>query len=119
MTNPKLDAAQLALVRDILESVRTQLNAASAGDEQLLFALRRKVQKELGYDERNKPAHRNKIKRERRLAQDNRCPLCNEALPEKYAVLDRFEAWKGYTFENTQLIHAECDFRRQQSKGYT
>ena len=118
MSNPQLDMEQLEQAHAILHSVRAQLDEASGGDPKLRFALSRKVQKELSYDERSKPAHRNKIKRERRIEQANLCPICDLELPEKYAVLDRFEAWKGYTFENTQLIHADCDFKQQQSKGY-
>ena len=38
----------------MLGEVRTRLNALAAGDLELLFALRRKVYKELTYDERGK-----------------------------------------------------------------
>jgi DNA repair exonuclease SbcCD ATPase subunit len=118
MPNPLLTPTQLLQAQRILADVRHRLSEASAGDAELLFALRRKVQKELIYDERNKPAHRNRIKRLKRIEQDGRCPVCGDSLPEKYAVLDRFEAVKGYTIQNTRLIHQKCDTRLQAEKGY-
>jgi len=33
--------------------------------------------------------------------------------------LDRLVASKGYTKENTRLIHQECDVKQQREKGYT
>lgn len=119
MPNPLLTPDQLLQAQQILADVRHQLSEASAANPDLLFALRCKVQKELMHDERNKPAHRNRIKRQKRIEQGGRCTVCGDALPEKYAVLDRFEAVKGYTVENTRLIHQKCDTRLQTEKGYT
>ena len=118
MPNPLLTPNQLLQAQQILSDVRHLLSVASAGDPELLFALRRKVQKELMHDERNKPAHRNRIKRLKRIEQHGCCPVCGGELPEKYAVLDRFNALEGYTVENTRLIHQECDTRLQAEKGY-
>ena len=119
MANPRLTTEQLTRAHDILGLVRGALVQASGGDATLLFALRRKVQKELMHDERGTPAHRNKIKRLKRAEQADRCPICGEALPAKNAVLDRIEAVDGYTVENTRLIHQECDIRAQAAKGFT
>ena len=119
MPNPTLSADQLALAHQILSEVRADLSAASNGDPLVLFALRRKVQKELMYDERGKPAHRNKIKTLKRIEQNELCPICDRPLPAKNAVLDRYEAWKGYTVENARLIHSECDQAAQAAKGYS
>lgn len=118
MPNPRLTAEQLAQAHAILGMVREQLNLASGANPALLFALRRKVQKELMHDERGTPAHRNKIKKLKRAEQGDLCPLCGETLPAKNAVLDRFEAVEGYTVENTRLIHPDCDIRVQAEKGY-
>ena len=54
-------------------------------------------------------------------AQHGLCFTCHEALePDgKYAVLDRMEAMKGYTLENTRLICSECDRKIQRERGYT
>jgi hypothetical protein len=77
----------------------------SSGDPELLFALRRRIIVKLTHDERGTPAHRNKIKRLKRAAQNGMCPICSKQLPEKYAELDRFGASAGYTVENTRLVH--------------
>ena len=118
MPNPRLTDDKLAQAHAILAAARAQLDVASAGDPILLFALRRKVQKELMHDERGTPAHRNRVKELKRAEQGNLCTLCGEPLPAKNAVLDRFEAVNGYTVENTRLIHPDCDIRVQSEKGY-
>jgi hypothetical protein len=41
------------------------------------------------------------------------------SLPERYCVLDRAAAAKGYTPENTRLICQACDVKSQASRGYT
>ena len=64
----------------------------SGGDENLLWALRRKITKELGYDERGKPGHRTKLKQLKRKEQKNLCALCQKPLPEEGSVLDRLQA---------------------------
>jgi hypothetical protein len=85
----------------------------------LLFAYRRKIFKELGYDERSKPMVRRKLKDQKWKEQRGLCAICGKDLPVKYTVLDRFRAADGYTPENTRLIHPECDVAHQASKGYT
>jgi hypothetical protein len=119
MGNPRLTTEQLTQAYEVLGVTRRELEQASGGDPTLLFALRRKVQKELMHDERGTPAHRNKIKKLKRIEQANRCPMCGKVLPEKNAVLDRVEAVHGYTVENTRLVHQDCDIRAQAAKGFT
>jgi hypothetical protein len=106
MPNRNLTAAELVVARRILDSVRAQI-AAAAG-----------IYKELIYDERGKPTKRNKLKVTKRLEQEGICPDCKNPLPEKYCVLDRRSASKGYTSENTDLICPTCDHARQCSRGY-
>lgn len=91
----------------------------SGGDKELLFAYRRKVYKELMHDERSKPMVQRRLKQLKMREQEGLCPLCNESLPERGAVLDRSRAVDGYTPENTRLIHAACDVTHQATKGYT
>lgn len=119
MTNPRLTPEQLDLARELLDEVRGKLGDLSGGDAELLFAYRRKVYKELMYDERSKPMVRRRLKQLKMAEQGGLCPICNEALPERGAVLDRTRAVDGYTAENTRLIHAACDVAYQASKGYT
>lgn len=119
MPNRRLSPAELEQANGLLAEIRSKLAVLSAGDSELLFALRRKVFKELTYDERSKPMQRRKLKLEKFAEQKGLCAICGKSLPAKYAVLDRQEASKGYTAENTRLVHQECDAANQASKGYT
>ena len=119
MANPRLTPAQLDVARTLLDLVRARLADVSGGDKELLFAYRRKIYKELMYDERSKPMVRRRLKQLKMKEQEGLCPLCNEPLPERGAVLDRFRAVEGYTPDNTRLIHSACDVAHQAAKGYT
>ncbi len=118
MTNRRLTEPELEQFRPFLEDVRVKLRSLSGDDDQLFWALRRKLAKELSYDERGKPMYRRKLKAFKRQEQSGRCALCNIVLPERNAVLDRFEAMSGYTPENTRLICKECDDRVQTERGF-
>jgi ribosomal protein L44E len=118
MANRQLSDEELAHANGLLGEIRKRLDELSEGDEELLFAYRRKIYKELTYDERGKPIQRKKLKDQKRAEQDNRCAVCGESLPEKYVVLDRFRAAAGYTRENTRVIHQGCDAQVQKSRGY-
>lgn len=106
------------LFAPLLSEVRARLKTLSAGDEPLLWALRRKLAKELSYDERGKPMHRRQLKALKRGEQGGKCPLCQRELPARNAVLDRLEAMKGYTAENTRLLCPECDDKIQVERGF-
>jgi hypothetical protein len=118
MANRTLSKAELENANALLAQVRAAIEKLSAGDKELLFAYRRKVYKELTYDERSGPTARRKLKVLKRKEQNNLCPICGEELPERYAVLDRFRAADGYVPENTRLIHQHCDVKTQESRGY-
>jgi ribosomal protein L44E len=119
MANRQLSAAELeGIFSPLVAEVRKLLNELSAGDPELLWALRRKLFKELTYDERGKPMLRRKLKELKRAEQDNKCGECGKSLPYKYAVLDRMEAMKGYTPENTRLLCQDCDTKIQVRRGY-
>lgn len=119
MANPILTTDQREILFEPLyASVTKRLEELSAGNADLLFALRRKLFKELSYQERGSPMLRAKIKQQRRKMQSNICPVCNETLPESHAHLHRLEAKKGYTVKNTQLIHSRCHIRGQELLGY-
>ena len=120
MANPLLTESQRkTLFAPLLKKTKAELLKFADGDEQVLWALRRKLAKELSYLERDKPANRKKLKEHKRKEQNNICPLCNLQLPEKYAELDRFDAISGYTAENTRLVHKDCHIKEQQKKKYT
>lgn len=106
------------LFSPLITEVRKRLVEQSGGNEDLLWALRRKLSKELSYDERGKPLQRRKLKDQKRAEQDNKCAICGISLPVKYVVLDRIEAMKGYVPENTRLLCRECDTKVQVERGY-
>lgn len=119
MSNPRLTPDQLAIANELLTDIRHRLDELSGGDRELRFALNRKIAKELGYDERGKPMNRRKLKIQKRNEQNGECPLCGGKLPERSAVLDRFNAIDGYTSQNTRLICHPCDTKFQSDKGYS
>lgn len=118
MANRRLSASELEQANAILELVRAQLDSVSCGDGALRWALRRKLYKELTYDERGKPMHRRRLKKVKREQQRGLCPICAQPLPDKYVVLDRTEAMRGYTDANTRLICTACDTTVQRNRGY-
>jgi hypothetical protein len=118
MPNRRLTPDELLLANALLDRIRIELVELSGDDAELLFAYRRKIYKELTYDEREKPMVRRRLKKLKREMQGGICPICNEPLPSTYAVLDRFRASDGYTVENTRLIHRDCDDRTQAERGY-
>ena len=119
MTNRRLTDEELStLFAPLVADVRSRLRAIAADDENLHWALRRKLAKELVYDERSKPATRKGIKAKKRVAQCGRCAICSGELPSRGAVLDRFEAMKGYTLENTRLLCPACDTDVQANRRY-
>src|SRR5271156_6199035 len=119
MPNRNLNSEELKLAGALLAEVRNKLESLAGGDRLLLFAYRRKIVKELGYDERGKPGARGKLKALKWGQQNGKCPDCPDPLPLKYSELDRKNAADGYTVENTELVHAKCHQARQAAKGYT
>jgi ribosomal protein L44E len=118
LTNRRLTEPELESFRPLLEEVRKKLRELSGGDEQLFWAFRRKLAKELSYDERGKPMLRRQLKAFKRGEQSGKCAVCNNDLPERNTVLDRFEAMNGYTAENTRLICKSCDDKIQAERGF-
>lgn len=118
MANRRLSATELEQANAILELVRAQLDSVSGGEDALRWALRRKLYKELTYDERGKPMHRRRLKKLKREQQRGLCAICAQPLPDKYVVLDRTEAMGGYTDANTRLLCTGCDTAVQRKRGY-
>lgn len=119
MPNRNLNPDELKIANELLAEVRNKLQALSGRDQSLLFAYRRKIIKELGYDERGKPGMRAKLKAFKLDQQKGKCAHCHEYLPIKYSELDRKNAADGYTPENTELVHAKCHHERQAAKNYS
>ena len=118
MANRNLTLEELAKANLLLREIRARLDVLGGSDADLLFAYRRKIAKELSYDERSKPMVRRKLKALKRKEQGGICPLCGKPLPEKYTVLDRINAADGYTPGNTRLIDEGCDRRVQAERVF-
>jgi len=119
MPNRNLTPAELReLWAPLFADVRAKLDAAGGGDDQLQWALRRKLSKELSYLERGKPMERKALKLAKRVEQHGLCVICGQPVPEQGAVLDRTEAMAGYTLENTRLVHHECGRQVQAERGF-
>jgi len=119
MPNPQLTKEQRdKLFAPLFERLKADLELLSNGDARLLWALRRKLTKELGYLERSTPAERNKLKARKWNVQQGLCALCGEFMEQKNSELDRFEAFLGYADSNVRLVHHECHVNDQAKKGY-
>ncbi len=118
MPNPQLNKSQLKQAKELLDEIRGKIKALTKNDPKLIFAFRRKVRKELMYDERSTPVQRRKLKDLMWKKQKGICPVCGKELPPKYAILDRTEAIRGYVEENVRLICPDCDKKIQQERGY-
>ena len=119
MANPTLSKEDREhLFRPLFAEIVAMIIEASDGDEDRLWALRRKIAKELVYLERSKPSDRARLKKAMRAKQEGLCGLCGLALPESGAELDRFVAKLGYVESNVRLVHHECHAKDQAAKGY-
>ena len=120
MPNRRLTPEEISLLfSPLICDVRVRLKELAVDDKELLWALRRKLAKELTYDERGNPTYRTRLKKVKRKEQRGLCAICKDPLPEKGAELDRNEAMLGYTAENTRLVCHDCHVTDQQRKGYS
>lgn len=105
MATRKLTKTEIAdLFQPLYQDVSRRLEELSAGESSLLWALRRKLAKTLSYNERGTPMHRRKIKLLKFKEQNGLCAECGKPLPTRDTILDRLDAMKGYTVENTRLM---------------
>ena len=119
MPNPQLSKGQRDdLFAPLFEKLLADLALVSQGDPRLLWALRRKLAKELTYLERSTPAVRTKLKAMKWQEQKGVCSICGESMPQKGCELDRTEAYLGYVASNVRLVHHDCHVKDQASKGY-
>jgi hypothetical protein len=120
MPNRQLtDSERAELFAPLLSDVRSRLRELAGGDDPLYWALRRKLFKELSYDERGKPAVRRKLKQRKTKEQGGLCTLCGAALPEQDTVQDRLDTMTGYTMANTRVICRPCDLRIQTERNFS
>lgn len=113
---PELSEENRAKAVSLLERLRDDIQAAAAGDRDLIFQMKRYISKRLEFDERGTPTHRKKLKELMSKKQSGLCALCRQPLPERGAELDRFKAIDGYTIENTQLLCRSCHQKAQEQR---
>jgi hypothetical protein len=101
----------------ILEELRGRIATIVGEDRERLFQMRRYILKRLEFDERGTPTQRRKLKDAKRKSQHGLCALCQDALPERGAELDRFRAIDGYTARNTQLVCRSCHQKAEAERG--
>jgi hypothetical protein len=115
---------ELIVAGHILREVRQRITETGEGDPVFTFALRRYVYKNLSYDERGTPAQRTKLKLEKLIEQGGECVYSECKMPDRKITkadepeLDRIDQVKGYTSENTVLMHHACHRASQDKKGY-
>lgn len=120
MPNPRLTLEQRnKLFLPLFEKIKAELELLSGGDQNILWALRRKIAKELIYLERGRPVDRRKLQNQKYAEQQGLCAICGERLPERGGELDRFEAFLGYTHSNTRMVHHDCHVADQKKKNFT
>lgn len=73
MPNRNLNLDELKRADELLADIRERLIGLACGDPLLLFAYRRKIAKELGYDERGKPGARKQLKALKWARQKGKC----------------------------------------------
>jgi len=116
----KLTPEELEKARPLLEQLRVSLEGMSEGNPELLFAYRRKIARELTYDERSSPAERKSLKRRKLIAQGGKCKLCDQPHPAGLgSVLNLINAMNGYTDANRRLLCRDCDLKTQRERAYT
>ncbi|SRR6266480_5584376 len=119
MPNRQLTKTEIQdLFQPLHAFVTSRLQEISGGDAELLWALRRKLVKSLSYGERGTPMHRRGIKALKRAEQQGLCAICRQPLPERDCILDRLQAMRGYTVENTRLLCRDCDFKVQSERKF-
>src|SRR5262245_58151189 len=98
----------MKLFGPLLKRVLADLVRVSQGDAHLLWALRRKLAKELTYLERSTPTKRKVLKALVWATQKRKCAICKKELPLKNSELDRKDTVLGYVESNVRLVHHEC-----------
>ena len=118
MPNRTLKTDELEKANALLRDIRARLHSLAGEDAAWLFAYRRKIAQELGYDKRGKPMMRKLLKLNKMFCQKGLCAECQKELPKRGAELDRINAMDGYTESNARLVHHECHVKSQAEKRF-
>jgi hypothetical protein len=101
-----------------LADFRARLIDLAGDDPFLLFAYRRKIAKELVYDERGKPMFRKVLKACKMGEQEGSARSARNRSQRKTPYLIDLTRVTGYTLENTRLICAGCDLKIQAERRF-
>lgn len=119
MPGPRLtDEQRTKVFAPLFRRVLADLQRASGGKSDLLWALRRKLAKELTYLERSKPSQRKILKALMWGKQRGKCALCKKSMPLKNSELDRKNTVRGYVESNVRLVHHKCHINDQARRRY-
>ena len=118
MANRILTSSERQIAGIVVDDIRERLHQLSSNNADLEWALRRYVYIRLQNDERGTSMERRSLKAKLVMRQHADCAICRKPLPEKGAVLDRLEAMKGYTEDNTRLLCPSCDKTVQEQRNY-
>ncbi|MBI2750518.1 MAG: hypothetical protein HYX43_14675 [Burkholderiales bacterium] len=119
MAGPRLTEEQRArLFAPLFKRVIADLQRISRGDSHLLWALRRKLAKQLTYLERSTPTKRKILKALMWGKQKGKCAICKKDMALKNSELDRKDTVLGYVESNVRLVHHECHIEDQARKRY-
>jgi hypothetical protein len=120
MSGPRLTREQRdKLYRPLHQRVLADLTATGKGAPEILWALRRKLARDLTYMERSTPAARKKLKARMFAKQNGRCALCGKQMIQRGAELDRFNPYDSYVENNVRLVHHDCHIADQECKHYS
>jgi len=115
----KLNTQQAASAKKILEATRQMIQKAAKGNEEVGFRIRRYVRTRLEHDERGKPLQRKLMKLKKFAEQRGLCAVCGKPMTlEEEPHLHRIVSSRGYTAENTVLLHYQCHRGEQRSRGF-
>ena len=115
---PRLSESELEQAWKLIEEVKDKLQALAQGDPRRLFAFRRKVYKELVYEERSTPMKRRALRARLHTAQGGVCFVCKKTHEAGFMVLDRVDPVLGYVDTNVELVCSDCDRQRQTERGF-
>ena len=78
MPNRQLTSEEVVIANQLLDDIWARIKSLAGDDVALAWALRRKVQKELVYNERGKPMNRKILKLKLRTKRGGKCAVCND-----------------------------------------
>lgn len=119
MAGPRLTDEQRAkLFEPLFKRVVADLQRVSGGNKDVIWALRRKLAKDLTYLERGTPTERKILKAVMWHKQKGKCAICKKRMELRNSELDRKVTVRGYIESNVRLVHHDCHIKDQARRGF-